>query len=149
MVESRLAEMTQLGIPVPAGFTITTDACRAAMRGAVPEELDAEVGDGVAAGWSGELSSIGGSVSTRTAGVGPTGAPAAKERASPVVTSAVGIPTGADSVVIGPCSIHDPAAAIEYAERLRELAPLYQSELLLVMRERSKRTASFSVQLVA
>ena len=24
-----LAEMTQLGIPVPAGFTITTDACRA------------------------------------------------------------------------------------------------------------------------
>src|ERR1700741_673929 len=26
-----LAEMTQLGIPVPAGFTITTDACRAFM----------------------------------------------------------------------------------------------------------------------
>ena len=26
-----LAEMTQLGIPVPAGFTITTDACRAYM----------------------------------------------------------------------------------------------------------------------
>ena len=25
-----LAEMTQLGIPVPAGFTVTTDACRAA-----------------------------------------------------------------------------------------------------------------------
>ncbi len=24
-----LAEMTQLGVPVPAGFTITTDACRA------------------------------------------------------------------------------------------------------------------------
>ena len=24
-----LAEMTALGIPVPAGFTITTDACRA------------------------------------------------------------------------------------------------------------------------
>jgi pyruvate, orthophosphate dikinase len=23
-----LAEMTQLGVPVPAGFTITTDACR-------------------------------------------------------------------------------------------------------------------------
>ena len=26
-----LAEMTQLGVPVPAGFTITTDACRAYM----------------------------------------------------------------------------------------------------------------------
>src|SRR3954466_12018666 len=24
-----LAEMTQMGVPVPAGFTITTDACRA------------------------------------------------------------------------------------------------------------------------
>jgi pyruvate,orthophosphate dikinase len=40
-----LAEMTQLGIPVPAGFTITTDACRAYMAagGDVPEGLDAEV----------------------------------------------------------------------------------------------------------
>jgi pyruvate,orthophosphate dikinase len=28
-----LAEMTQLGVPVPAGFTITTEACRAYMRG--------------------------------------------------------------------------------------------------------------------
>ena len=27
-----LAEMTALGVPVPAGFTITTDACRASMR---------------------------------------------------------------------------------------------------------------------
>jgi pyruvate,orthophosphate dikinase len=26
-----LAEMTALGVPVPAGFTITTDACRAYM----------------------------------------------------------------------------------------------------------------------
>jgi pyruvate, orthophosphate dikinase len=40
-----LAEMTQLGIPVPAGFTITTDACRAYMAAGheVPEGLDAEV----------------------------------------------------------------------------------------------------------
>src|SRR5499427_7158462 len=40
-----LAEMTQLGIPVPAGFTITTDACRAYMAngGEVPEGLDDEV----------------------------------------------------------------------------------------------------------
>jgi pyruvate, orthophosphate dikinase len=40
-----LAEMTQLGVPVPAGFTITTDACRAYMDagGRVPEGLDDEV----------------------------------------------------------------------------------------------------------
>jgi pyruvate, orthophosphate dikinase len=40
-----LVEMTQLGIPVPAGFTITTDACRAYMaaRGDAPPELDDEV----------------------------------------------------------------------------------------------------------
>jgi pyruvate,orthophosphate dikinase len=46
-----LAEMTQLGIPVPAGFTITTDACRAYMAagGKVPEGLDEEVTRHVAA----------------------------------------------------------------------------------------------------
>src|SRR3954453_24269033 len=39
-----LAEMTQLGIPVPAGFTITTDACRGYMAsGGDVEGLDAEV----------------------------------------------------------------------------------------------------------
>ena len=40
-----LAEMTQLGIPVPAGFTVTTDACRAYMAagGTVPDGLDVEV----------------------------------------------------------------------------------------------------------
>ena len=40
-----LAEMTQMGVPVPAGFTITTDACRAYMAGGrqVPEGLDSEV----------------------------------------------------------------------------------------------------------
>ncbi len=40
-----LAEMTQLGIPVPGGFTITTDACRAYMAagGSVPDGLDDEV----------------------------------------------------------------------------------------------------------
>jgi pyruvate,orthophosphate dikinase len=40
-----LAEMTQLGIPVPAGFTITTDACRAYMANGkqVPEGLDDEI----------------------------------------------------------------------------------------------------------
>jgi pyruvate, orthophosphate dikinase len=40
-----LAEMTQLRIPVPAGFTVTTDACRAYMAagGQVPEGLDDEI----------------------------------------------------------------------------------------------------------
>ncbi|HUG63745.1 MAG TPA: pyruvate, phosphate dikinase [Gaiellaceae bacterium] len=46
-----LAEMTQLGIPVPDGFTITTDACRAylAAGGDVPEGLDAQVDEHMAA----------------------------------------------------------------------------------------------------
>src|SRR5688572_12839808 len=40
-----LAEMTQLGVPVPAGFTITTDACRAYMErgGALPDGLEEEI----------------------------------------------------------------------------------------------------------
>src|SRR6266571_1258675 len=41
-----LAEMTQLGIPVPAGFTITTDACRAYLAsGGEVEGLDGEVAE--------------------------------------------------------------------------------------------------------
>ena len=44
-----LAEMTQLGIPVPAGFTITTDACRAYMaEGDVPAGLEDETAEHVA-----------------------------------------------------------------------------------------------------
>jgi pyruvate,orthophosphate dikinase len=44
-----LAEMTALGIRVPAGFTITTDACRATMAaGEVPEALWPEVDEHVA-----------------------------------------------------------------------------------------------------
>src|SRR4051812_48547267 len=36
--------MTQMGVPVPAGFTITTDACRAYMaEGDLPAGLEAEV----------------------------------------------------------------------------------------------------------
>lgn len=37
-------------------------------------------------------------------------------------------------VVVGPCSIHDPKAAIEYAERLVELASKVDDQLLLIMR---------------
>ncbi|MBC7199120.1 MAG: 3-deoxy-7-phosphoheptulonate synthase [Pseudomonas balearica] len=37
-------------------------------------------------------------------------------------------------VVVGPCSLHDPVAALEYAERLAALAPELSDQLLLVMR---------------
>src|SRR6188472_1580514 len=45
-----LAEMTALGVPVPAGFTITTDACRAYMasEGTLPDGLEAEVAEHIA-----------------------------------------------------------------------------------------------------
>ena len=37
-------------------------------------------------------------------------------------------------VIIGPCSIHDPAAAIEYAEKLKVLVEELKHDLLIVMR---------------
>lgn len=37
-------------------------------------------------------------------------------------------------VITGPCSIHDPVSAMEYARRLRSIAPSYAGELLLFMR---------------
>ncbi len=37
-------------------------------------------------------------------------------------------------VVVGPCSIHDPKAALEYAQRLRGLAGEVKDSLVLVMR---------------
>jgi pyruvate,orthophosphate dikinase len=46
---SGLAEMTQLGVPVPAGFTITTDACRAFMAAHdIPDGLEEEVAEHIA-----------------------------------------------------------------------------------------------------
>jgi pyruvate, orthophosphate dikinase len=42
---ANLAEMTNLGLPVPPGFTITTDACRYYLaNGTTQEGLDNEVG---------------------------------------------------------------------------------------------------------
>ena len=38
------------------------------------------------------------------------------------------------AVVVGPCSIHDPVAAIEYAQRLRPLRDALAGELEIVMR---------------
>ena len=41
---ANLAEMTNLGLPVPPGFTITTDACRHYLaHGTTPDGLDDEV----------------------------------------------------------------------------------------------------------
>lgn len=37
-------------------------------------------------------------------------------------------------VVVGPCSIHDPAAALEYCDRLIELKERFKDDLLIVMR---------------
>ncbi|WP_395688664.1 3-deoxy-7-phosphoheptulonate synthase [Caenimonas koreensis] len=37
-------------------------------------------------------------------------------------------------VIVGPCSIHEPASAIEYAQRLQELARQTSRDLLVVMR---------------
>ncbi|KZB80181.1 3-deoxy-7-phosphoheptulonate synthase [Amycolatopsis regifaucium] len=37
-------------------------------------------------------------------------------------------------VIAGPCSVHDPAAALEYADRLAALAGRFADDLLIVMR---------------
>jgi len=36
--------------------------------------------------------------------------------------------------VVGPCSVHDPKAGLEYAQRLAEVARRFRDELLIVMR---------------
>src|SRR5205809_8040694 len=63
------------------------------------------------------------------------------ERASNVVSDTraaiANVLEGRDSrliVVVGPCSIHDTKAALEYAERLRVLAARYADHLIIVMR---------------
>ena len=42
---ANLAEMTRLGLPVPAGFTVTTDACREYLR---TDSLPAGLGEEIA-----------------------------------------------------------------------------------------------------
>lgn len=37
-------------------------------------------------------------------------------------------------IVVGPCSIHDPKAALEYSEKLEKLSKEFDNELLIVMR---------------
>ena len=45
-------------------------------------------------------------------------------------------------IIVGPCSIHDPKAALEYAGRLRELAGRHAGELIVLMRSYFERIAS-------
>lgn len=50
---------------------------------------------------------------------------------------AVAIIMGRDDrllVIIGPCSIHDPATAVEYAAQLRQLAEKHSEDLCIIMR---------------
>jgi 3-deoxy-7-phosphoheptulonate synthase len=63
------------------------------------------------------------------------------EKASNVVsntrTAVSAVLAGADPrlvVIAGPCSIHDPSAALEYAGRLSRLAERYADQLILIMR---------------
>ncbi|MCL2544253.1 MAG: hypothetical protein FWE71_17545, partial [Nocardioidaceae bacterium] len=37
-------------------------------------------------------------------------------------------------VVVGPCSVHDPAAALDYARRLKPIAEKLKDDILVVMR---------------
>ena len=37
-------------------------------------------------------------------------------------------------VIVGPCSIHDPEAALDYAQHLKKMIDLYQDRLLIIMR---------------
>ncbi|MEU6408384.1 pyruvate, phosphate dikinase [Microbispora sp. NPDC046933] len=47
---ANLAEMTNIGLPVPPGFTITTEACRHYLgHGGMPEGLEGEIGEHLAA----------------------------------------------------------------------------------------------------
>lgn len=63
------------------------------------------------------------------------------ERASHVVSdtrlAVSNIIHGTDSrliIVVGPCSIHDTRAALEYGERLKKLADRFEDDLVIVMR---------------
>lgn len=63
------------------------------------------------------------------------------ERATEVVSSArkdaASILAGIDDrllVIVGPCSVHDPKAAMEYAQLLLKEAQQYSADLLIVMR---------------
>ena len=87
-------------------------------------------------------------IDIRISGVEPLASPAILSEKLPVsaeLTQSIlesraqvnGIIKGEDSrllAIVGPCSIHDPAAAIEYAKRLKALAEEVSDKLYVVMR---------------
>ncbi|HEX7037925.1 MAG TPA: 3-deoxy-7-phosphoheptulonate synthase [Pseudomonadales bacterium] len=78
----------------------------------------------------------------------PLISPAVLEEELPLTESAAGVVSAARStirailagrdprilVVVGPCSVHDPAAALDYAERLSRLADEVREQIFCVMR---------------
>jgi 3-deoxy-7-phosphoheptulonate synthase len=69
----------------------------------------------------------------------PTQNPKSKQTVLSGRNEAVAIIQGRDPkgrllVIVGPCSIHDPSAAKDYASRLLVLKEKYKNELLIVMR---------------
>jgi 3-deoxy-7-phosphoheptulonate synthase len=63
--------------------------------------------------------------------------PAARDTVLSARDAIKGVLAGTDNrlvVVVGPCSIHDPSAAREYAERLKALAAEVSSTMIIVMR---------------
>jgi len=66
--------------------------------------------------------------------------PLGEQRAATVVAGrreVTAVLDGSDDrlmVVVGPCSVHDPAAALDYARRLAETAERLRDDLLVVMR---------------
>jgi len=65
--------------------------------------------------------------------------PKSKETVIQGRNEAVDVVTGTDAnnrllVVIGPCSIHDPVAALEYCDKLVQLKTKYKEDLLIIMR---------------
>lgn len=57
---------------------------------------------------------------------------AARDEASAIVSGTA--PSGKLLVVIGPCSIHDPKAALEYCDRLLRQKEKHKDDLLIIMR---------------
>ena len=65
--------------------------------------------------------------------------PTSKETVVKARNEAAAVVNGTDPnerllVVVGPCSIHDPSAALEYCDRLLRMKDQYKDELLIVMR---------------
>ena len=78
------------------------------------------------------------------------------ERASHVVSNArsaaAAAIAGADHrlvVIAGPCSIHDAAAALDYAGKLKPLADRYAGHLIVIMRSYFENAATAMINRVS